>query len=191
MRSVLIIVVLAVLTGLSFLLMRSLQDELAPPIADKTVKPIATAYGVTAKLFGKDNQLQYHVQSPEVTEYSQQGGTAFVQPVAKVYDEKQTLTWSGRADKGRLSGDHDSLVFRENTHVTAFPNSGNTVDIHSEELAYSATEQTLGSDHVVRVIGQGGQQTADAYVAYLPSKQIEFIGNVKASYQPQTTEEQP
>lgn len=189
MRSVLIIALLAVLTGLSFVLMRSLQKELSPPAEDKHMTVIATAYGVRAKFFSKDNQLRYDFQSPEVTEFSQDGGTSFVKPHVKVFNAQHELSWLGRAENGHLSSNHDDLIFRRKIWMTAFPNTPKSIDVRSEELAYSVPEQQLQSHQSVSITGQGFAQQADSYVVYLPQKRTFFSGNVTAHYQPQTTED--
>lgn len=189
MRSILIIALLAVLTGLSFVLMRSLQKELSPQAEDNSVKAIATAYGVRAKLFSKDNQLHYDFQSPEVTEFSQGGGTTFVNPHVKVFNAQNELSWLGMAGNGHLSGDHNHLVLRQQTLVTAFPNTHKTIDVRSEELTYSVTDQQLQSQQIVTVEGQKFTQQANSYTVDLTKKNTNFSGDVKAHYQPQTIED--
>lgn len=163
--------------------MQTLQEELAPPPADQSVTAIATAYGVQAKVFAANRQLQYDFNSPEVTEYSQAGGTLFIRPEVKVYDEKQQLSWHGSAGKGKLSGNHEQLRLSNGTEAIAFPQTPKALTIISETAEYSAPQQQLSSSDKVNISSQDFQQTANGYVANLILKTVGFSGNVKAHYQ--------
>lgn len=188
MRNLLTMLGLLVVAGLSFLLMRSLQDELSPQITDNQIKPIATAYGVNARFFSTDNQLAYVFDSPEMTQLSQDAGTEFLYPTVKVFDKALQLQWIGSADKGHLSADQKRLAFYQNTKVRAFPLTEKAMDVVSETLVYSAGTNTLSGEQPVKIAGQGMTQQADRYLVDLSTKQVFFFERVKARYRADTEE---
>lgn len=183
MRNMLTMVGLLIVAGLSFLLMRSLQDDLSPSSADDQVKVIATVYDVNARFFSADNRLAYRFQSPEMTQLSQEAGTTFLYPKVTVFDKDLQPQWLGRADKGHLSADQNRLAFSQKTRVKAYPETEETLEMQSEELIYSADSNKLSGQQLVKVTGQGMTQQANRYQVNLSTKQVFFFDQVQARYQ--------
>lgn len=183
MKNTVIIVILTLLTGSSYLLLKSLQKKevKAQTTEEKTV--IATASGVTARYFNEKNQLQYKLISPKVVEYSSPYGMAFASPNLTVLGEQQQVTWQGHADNGFLSEKKDELALKNNVSIIQAPNEDKPTYIDGEVMNYYANTHLIISDLPVMIDDGVVKQLSDTLRMNTRSKQLDAEKRVRAVYQ--------
>lgn len=191
MKQTLIIVVLAILTVGSFLLMRGLQKELATEVNQQPMREIATAHQVSAKYFNANNQLQYTLTSEKVSEYSKGGGTRLHQPNFQAFDNKQQLTWSGTSKSAELSADKHHAALVGQVVITESPQGIKPIYIYSDRLDYDAQKNQIKSPVPVKVTDGLVNQTANQLLLDLNQQRVKLSGGVQAHYETVTIAPEP
>lgn len=187
MKQTLILMILVILTGGSFWLLRDLERTLVPQESAKPTREIAVAYRVNGRYYNAENQLQYSLDSDTVTEFSNLAGTRLTNPAVSVLEtteNSQRLAWQGQATDAHLSGDKNLLTMTGNVTLIESPTTAKPIYARSETMVYNAQTQRVSSDVKVTLNSDTMQQSAASFWLDIPTRTVGFQGGVKANYQP-------
>lgn len=185
MKNTFIIILLAILTAGSYLLLKSLQKEEIRATAKQEKTIVATARGVTARYFNENNQLKYKLISPKVIEFSENYGMEFLSPDLSVFDDTQQLAWHGTSALGFLSENKDKLLLKKDVKIVQSPNGEQPTHISGEVMNYQASTQLLTSALPVTINDGVLEQISDTLKLNTNTKQVNADKRVRATYQTQ------
>lgn len=182
MKNYFTIALLLVASIASYYLLKQLQKDLIDDSGDTLVKTVGTAYEVDARYFNANNQLQYKLRSPKISELSAQNGTHLSAPKLTVYDVGQIITWLGYADKAFLTGDKQHLTLTDNVKIIESPAGDKPIHIDGSIMYYDAKTRHVTSDKMVTIDDATVKQTSDYLLLDTVTRQLVVEKKVKANY---------
>lgn len=185
MKNLILIVLLAIVAGVSFLLVRNLEKDLKIVAEQKPTREIATGYQVSAHYFDANKQLKYLITSDSVTEYSNRAGARFQQPKVDVFNNS-VLQWTATAKKGFLSSDKNKLTISDDVLFVDDPKGEKPLSIYGSVMYYHAPTNTISSNQS-SVISDGViRQVSEQFSLNTVSKVIDFSESIKSHYKTTT-----
>lgn len=185
MKNLILITLLAIAAGFSFLLVRNLEKDLQVVVEEKPTREVAIGYQVTTRYFDADKQLKYLITSDSVTEYSNSAGTRFQQLNVDVF-EHSVLQWTATAQKGFLSSDKNELTISDNVVFVDTPKGKKPLSITGSVMYYHAPTNTISSNQS-SVINDGViRQVSEQFSLNTVSKVIDFSESIRGHYKTTT-----
>ena len=150
---------------------------------DRTARPDATFdYALSdyrATLFDDEGRVSLRVTGPRLEHDPATREARLEQPRFELPGDD--AAWTGRADRGVLARDDDTLALIGNV-VVERPHPRGTVTIEAERLDHDRRAGQLVSDRPVRVRQAGDELTGGTLVYFMNDDRVELENDVHAIY---------
>ncbi|MGY0400016.1 MAG: LPS export ABC transporter periplasmic protein LptC [Ostreibacterium sp.] len=187
MKNIVVILLLAFLVVGSFFFLRGLEQKFIDTETATSKQKIGQAFTVVARYYNHDNQLQYHLVSPQVTEFSGDYGTDFIKPQFESYNDTRLLVWQGQSDKAYLTSNKKLLTLTEHVDIVTSPLSEKPMRLKGAVMRYNAETQYITSDKPVVIDDSVVHQTANFLQFNTATQMIDAQNQVRANYRSLST----
>ena len=177
---------LLLLAGLSYALLRWVEDSLRPPPAPDSQAPLLVVEQFRALRLNPAGLPETVVTAPRLTQWPGQTGATVEQPVLDWYlPDGTTREWRLHAERGWLAADRQTIRLEGETVMTRTAASGKPpLEIVTRDLTLRPTERTAETAEPIRAITPDGTLHAIGARAWLDQQQLELLSAVRGSYAP-------
>lgn len=179
---------LLLLAGLSYALLRWVEDSLRPPPPPDSQAPLLIVEHFRALRLNPAGLPETVIEAPRLTQWPGQAGATVEQPVLDWYQpDGVTHEWRLRAEQGWLASDRQTIRLEGTTVMTRSAVSGKApVEITTRDVTIRPTERVAETAAPVHAVTPGGELQAVGARAWLDREQLELLSAVRGHYEPPT-----
>ncbi|MBJ7222482.1 MULTISPECIES: LPS export ABC transporter periplasmic protein LptC [unclassified Brenneria] len=158
------------------------QEGQSPPEQQDTAVPVYTSEKTTTQVYSPAGKLSYRLVSDKAEYFSDEQLSWFTTPVATLFNEQGTATWSVRADRAKLTKDR-MLYLYGHVEVNSLTNDSQLERIKTDNAQVNLVTQDVSSDDEVTLYGASFTSNGMKMRGNLREKTAELIEKVKTSYE--------
>ncbi|MDZ7621791.1 MAG: LPS export ABC transporter periplasmic protein LptC [Candidatus Competibacteraceae bacterium] len=185
-RGILSLVGLALLAGLSYGLLRWVENSLREPDPAESQAPVLTIERLRAVRMTVAGQRELAIESPRLWQLPGQGGARLERPELDWYQpDDQTREWRMRAEGGWVAADRQTLLLEGEVVVDrAAEGSRPPITLITRDVRVRPTERYLETAAPMRAVTPGGELRAVGARAWLDQERLELLSEVRGVYEP-------
>ncbi|RLM27550.1 LPS export ABC transporter periplasmic protein LptC [Brenneria alni] len=162
----------------------NLADHDDAPASDNqsNAVPIYTSEKTTTQVYSPAGKLSYRLDSDAAEYFNDEQLSWFTKPVATLFNEQGSATWSVRADRAKLTKDK-MLYLYGHVEVNSLTNDSQLERIKTDNAQVNLVTQDVTSDDEVTLYGASFTSNGMKMRGNLREKTAELIEKVKTSYE--------
>ncbi|MEH0832840.1 LPS export ABC transporter periplasmic protein LptC [Pectobacterium cacticida] len=158
------------------------DDGVSVPSANDPAVPIYTSEKTDTQVYSPAGKLSYRLISEQVEYFNDEQLSWFTAPVATLFNEQGTATWSVRADRAKLTKDR-MLYLYGHVEVKNLTTDTQLQRITTNNAQVNLVTQDIASDDEVTLYGTSFTSSGMKMRGNLRNKTAELIEKVKTSYE--------
>ncbi|PWC12997.1 LPS export ABC transporter periplasmic protein LptC [Brenneria corticis] len=158
------------------------RDAAPPPDNQDNAVPVYTSEKTATRVYSPAGKLNYRLISDKAEYFSEEQLSWFTAPVATLFNEQGTATWSVRADRAKLTKDK-MLYLYGHVEVNSLTNDSQLERIKTDNAQVNLVTQDVSSDDEVTLYGASFTSNGMKMRGNLREKTAELIEKVKTSYE--------
>ncbi|MFP9471234.1 LPS export ABC transporter periplasmic protein LptC [Pectobacterium brasiliense] len=158
------------------------DDTVAAPGANDPAVPVYTSEKTNTQVYSPAGKLSYRLISEKAEYFNDEQLSWFTKPVATLFNEQGTATWSVRADRAKLTKDK-MLYLYGNVEVNSLTKDAQLQRITTNNAQVNMVTQDVSSDDEVTLYGASFTSSGMKMRGNLRNKTAELIEKVKTSYE--------
>ncbi|MFO7639930.1 MAG: LPS export ABC transporter periplasmic protein LptC [Candidatus Competibacteraceae bacterium] len=185
-RGILSLAGLALLAGLSYGLLRWVENSLREPDPAESQAPVLTIERLRAVRMTVAGQRELAIEAPRLWQLPGQGGVRLERPELDWYQpDGQTREWRLRAEWGWVSADQKTLFLEGEVVADRTAESGRSpVTLVTRDVRVRPAEHYLETAAPTRAATPGGELRAVGARAWLDQERVELLSEVRGVYEP-------
>lgn len=185
-RGILSLAGLALLAGLSYGLLRWVENSLREPDPAESQAPVLTIERLRAVRMTVAGQRELAIEAPRLWQLPGQGGVRLERPELDWYQpDGQTREWRLRAEWGWVSADQKTLFLEGEVVADRTAESGRSpVTLVTRDVRVRPAEHYLETAAPMRAATPGGELRAVGARAWLDQERVELLSEVRGVYEP-------
>lgn len=162
----------------------SLTDQEAQSPSDKpdSAAPVYTSEKTTTLVYSPTGRLSYRLIADKAEYFDDEQLSWFTTPVATLFNDQGTATWSVRADRAKLTKEK-MLYLYGHVEVNSLTNDSQLERIKTDNAQVNLATQDVSSDDEVTLYGASFTSNGMKMRGNLREKTAELIEKVKTSYE--------
>ncbi|WP_409309085.1 LPS export ABC transporter periplasmic protein LptC [Pectobacterium sp. B1J-3] len=158
------------------------NETTAPIDTPDPAVPVYTSEKTTTLVYSPTGKLSYRLISDKAEYFNDEQLSWFTTPVATLFNEQGTATWSVRADRAKLTKDK-MLYLYGHVEVNSLTNDSQLERIKTNNAQVNLVTQDVSSDDEVTLYGASFTSNGMKMRGNLRNKTAELIEKVKTSYE--------
>lgn len=184
MRTLLVLVALALLAGLSGWFLNDLERDLREVRARDDRLPLTIAENFVATVMNARGERLYVLTGPHLEQFPAPRGTFVTRPLAHTYENLAPI-WEIRAEQGWIAPGTETIELRGDVHAERPASTGYVpVIMTGSNLRLIPDKNYAESAEPVRVQTPDGVIDAVGFHAWLDEDRIELLADVRGHYAP-------
>ncbi|MGL9759729.1 MAG: LPS export ABC transporter periplasmic protein LptC [Symbiopectobacterium sp.] len=158
------------------------QDSAPQTETQDNVAPTYTSDETITRVFNLQGSLNYRLVAQRVEYFNAEQLTWFTAPVAILFNEQGSATWSVKADRAKLKKDN-MLFLYGHVEVNSLIDDSQLRQIKTDNLQVNLATQDIASNDEVTLYGASFLSNGMKMRGNLRKKTAELIEKVKTSYE--------
>ncbi len=177
---------LALLTSLSYGLLRWVESSLREPVPVESQEPVLVIQRFRAVRMTLAGLREYVVEAPLLRQLPGQLGVQIEQPRMDWYQpDGQTREWRLRSAQGWIASDQKQIRLEGEVVMTRTAESGQLpVTLTTRDVLVRPDIRTAETAAPARAVTPGGELRAIGVRAYLNQERLELLSEVRGVYEP-------
>ncbi|MEH2920739.1 LPS export ABC transporter periplasmic protein LptC [Samsonia erythrinae] len=158
------------------------EDTVTTPDINTPAVPVYTSEKTNTQVYSPAGKLSYKLVSEKAEYFSDDQLSWFSAPVATLFNEQGTATWSVRANRAKLTKDR-MLYLYGNVEVNSLTQDSQLQRITTDNAQVNLVTQDVSSDDEVTLYGASFTSSGMKMRGNLRNKTAELVEKVKTSYE--------
>ncbi|MFC3394090.1 LPS export ABC transporter periplasmic protein LptC [Brenneria rubrifaciens] len=158
------------------------NETVTPTDSASPAVPVYTSEKTTTQVYSPAGKLSYRLIADKAEYFNDEQLSWFTTPVATMFNEQGTATWSVRADRAKLTKDK-MLYLYGHVEVNSLTHDSQLKRIKTNNAKVNLVTQDVSSDDEVTLYGASFTSNGMRMRGNLRNKTAELIEKVKTSYE--------